>query len=284
MILVTGATGSNGTEIIKRLAARNVQVRAMVRDRAKAKDIEIANVEIVEGNFDRPETLQSALTGVKRAFLLTNSSESAEAQQIAFINAAKQSGVEHIVKLSQFKADANSPGRFLRYHAAVEAALQASGMAYTFLRPNLFMQGLLNFRSAIASQNAFYAAADDAKVSVVDVRDIAEVAVAALTEAGHEGKIYDLTGSQSLTHGEMAAYLSTALGRQITFVNVSPEAMYDNLLSIGFPLWQADGLMEEYAHYRRNEAAEVTSGVRDAISQEPRSFESFARDYAAMFS
>jgi len=130
----------------------------------------------------------------------------------------------------------------------------------------------------------FKFSADDAKVSVVDVRDIAEVAVAALTEAGHEGKIYDLTGSQSLTHGEMAAYLSTALGRQITFVNVSPEAMYDNLLSIGFPLWQAEGLMEEYAHYRRNEAAEVTSGVRDAISNEPRSFENFARDYAAMFS
>lgn len=161
MILVTGATGSNGTEIIKRLAARNVQVWAMVRDRAKAKDIEIANVEIVEGDFDRPETLQRALIGVKRAFLLTNSSGSAEAQQ---------SGVEHIVKLSQFKADASSPGRFLRYHAAVEAALQASGIAYTFLRPNLFMQGLLNFRSTIANQNAFYAAAGDPKVSVVEVR------------------------------------------------------------------------------------------------------------------
>ena len=125
MILVTGATGSNGTEIIKRLVGKNIQVRAMVRDRTKAKNIAISNVEVVEADFDRPETLQSVLTGVKRAFLLTNSSENAEAQQIAFIDAAKQSGVEHIVKLSQFKADANSPGRFLRYHAAVEAALQS---------------------------------------------------------------------------------------------------------------------------------------------------------------
>lgn len=284
MILVTGATGSNGTEIVKRLAARNVQVRAMVRDRDRASNLAIPNVEVIEADFDRPETLQSALTGVKRAFLLTNSSENAQAQQIAFIDAARQSGVEHIVKLSQFKADANSPGRFLRYHAAVEAALQASEIAYTFLRPNLFMQGLLNFRSTIANQNAFYAAAGGAKVSVVDVRDIAEVAVAALTEAGHEGKIYDLTGSQSLTHGEMAKYLSTALGREIAFVDVSPEAMHDALLGVGFPLWQADGLIEEYAHYRRNEAAEVTSGVSDATSQEPRSFETFARDYANMFS
>ncbi len=174
-------------------------------------------------------------------------------------------------------------GDFSRYHAAVEAALQTSGIAYTFLRPNLFMQGLLNFRSTIASQNAFYAAAGDAKVSVVDVRDIAQVAVAALTEPGHEGKTYDLTGFEALTHAEMAEHLSTALGRKIAFIDVSPEAMHDALLGVGFPLWQADGLIEEYAHYRRNEAAEVTSGIQDATSQNPRSFETFARDYATIF-
>jgi uncharacterized protein YbjT (DUF2867 family) len=248
-----------------------------------AKGIAVPNVEVVEGDFDRPATLLGALAGVKRAFLLTNSSEHAEAQQITFINAARQSGVEHIVKLSQFGADANSPGRFLRYHAAVEAALQASGMAYTFLRPNLFMQGLLNFRSTIATQSAFYAAANEAKVSAVDVRDIAEVAVATLTDAGHEGKIYDLTGPQALTHVEMAEHLSTALERQIAFVDTSSEAMHDFLLSAKFPVWQADGLVEEYVHYRRNEAA-VTSGVRDAIGKDPRSFAAFAHDYATMFS
>jgi uncharacterized protein YbjT (DUF2867 family) len=284
MILVTGATGNNGTEIVKRLTARNVQVRAMVRDRNRASKIAIPNVELVEGDFDRPQTLLGALAGVERAFLLTNSTERAQAQQLAFVDAARQSGVKHIVKLSQFAADAHSPVRFLRYHAAVEAAIQASGMAYTFLRPNLFMQGLLNFRRAIADQNAFYVAAGDAKVSVVDVRDIAEVAVAALTEAGHERKIYDLTGPQALTHTEMADRLSAAINRRITFVDVSPEAMRETLLSVGFPVWQADGLLEDYAHYRRNEAAAVLSGVQDAVSKEPRSFEEFACDYATAFS
>jgi uncharacterized protein YbjT (DUF2867 family) len=283
MILVTGATGNNGIEIIKRLAARNVQVRAMVRNHDRASAIAVPNVEIVEGDFDRPETLLKVLAGVERAFLLTNSSERAEAQQIAFIDAAKQSGVKQIVKLSQFAADANSPVRFLRYHAAVEAALRSSGIAYTFLRPNLFMQGLLNFQSTIAAQSAFYAAAGDAKVSVVDVRDIADVAVAALTESGHEGKIYDLTGPQALTHAEMAESLSAALDRQITFVDIPPEAMRETLLSIGFPVWQADGLLEDYAHYRRGEATAIASGVQDAIGRNPRSFEKFAHDYAVMF-
>jgi uncharacterized protein YbjT (DUF2867 family) len=157
-------------------------------------------------------------------------------------------------------------------------------MGYTFLRPNLFMQGLLNFRSTIATQNAFYAAIGEAKVSAVDVRDIADVAVAALTETGHEGKVYDLTGSQALTHTEMAERLSAVLGRQIAFVDIPPEAMRDTLLGVGFPVWQADGLLEDYAHYRRNEAAAIASGVQEAIGKAPRSFEDFTRDYATMFS
>ena len=284
MILITGASGNNGTEIVKRLALKDVRVRAMVRNQERAKEIAAPNVEVVEGDFNCPETLMMALVDVDCAFLLTSSSERAEAQQIAFIDAARQSGVRHIVKLSQFAADANSPVRFLRYHAAVEAALKDSGIAYTFLRPNLFMQGLLNFSSTIATKNAFYAAAGNAKISVVDVRDIAEVAVATLTEAGHEGKTYNLTGDRALTHAEMAEQLSVALNRQITFVDVPPEAMGDILLSIGLPVWQADGLLEDYAHYRRQEAAAISTGIQDAISQEPRSFKDFTHDYAAMFS
>lgn len=284
MILVTGATGNNGSEIVKLLAAQNIPVRAMMRDRNRAGAITLPNVKVVEGDFDRPETLLSALSGVSRAFLVTNSSEHAEAQQLAFVDAAKQSGVAHIVKLSQFAANADSPVRFLRYHAAVEAAIQASGMAYTFLRPNLFMQGLLNFKSTIATQNAFYAAIGDAKVSMIDVRDIADAAFVALTETGHEGKIYDLTGPQALTHTEAAQYLSDAIGRNITFVDIPPETMLETLLSIHFPTWQAEGLIEDYAHYRRGEASVIASGVQDATGKAPRSFETFAHDYTPMFS
>lgn len=139
MILVTGATGNNGSEIVKLLAAQNIPVRAMVRSRDRASTMTAPNIEVVEADFDRPETLLTALNGVDRAFLVTNSSEHAQAQQLAFVEAAKQSGVAQIVKLSQFAANAHSPVRFLRYHAAVEAAIQASGIAYTFLRPNLFI-------------------------------------------------------------------------------------------------------------------------------------------------
>jgi uncharacterized protein YbjT (DUF2867 family) len=283
MILITGATGNNGAELVKIFAARGIPVRAMVRDVSRATAISFPGIQVVEGDFSAPETLVAALSGVERAFLLTPSSEQAEEQQINFVNAAEKSGVKHVVKLSQLGADSNSSARFLRYHAAVEQSLQASGMAYTFLRPNLYMQGLLNFKSTITTQNAFYASAGDGKVSVIDVRDIAEVAFATLTESGHERKIYDLTGPQALTHAEMAEQLSTAIGRQVAFVDVSSETMREALLRVGLPTWQADGLVEEYALWSQDEAASISSEGKAVIGKELRSFQDFARDYASAF-
>ena len=227
--------------------------------------------------------MRRACSDVDRAFLLTNSTERTENQQIAFTRVAKQSGVRHIVKLSQLHADTNSPGRFLRYHAAVEAAVQASGLTFTFLRPNLYMQGLLNFRQSIRDKNAFFAAAGDARISAVDVRDLADVAVAALTTSQHDNKIYALSGPDALTFAEMAHQLSRAIHRTITFVDVPPESMRAALADLGFPAWQADGLLEEFAMYRRGEAAGVEPGVREALGHPPRSFDEFARDYAPLF-
>ena len=285
MILITGATGTNGLELIKLLSARQMPARAMVRSAASAKAIaDLPGIEPVIGDFDDLASIERVLDRVEQAFLLTNSSERAQAQQIGFVEQARRAGVKHIVKLSQFAADANSPVRFLRYHAVVERAIESSGIAYTFLRPNLFMQGLLAFRASIQAQGRFFAAAGDARVSVVDVRDNAAAAAAALTEPGHEGKVYDLTGPEALTHAEMAAALSEALGRRITYVDVPPEGMRDALLGAGFPQWQADGLIEDYAHYRRNEASMITTGVEDATGRPPRDFATFLRDYASAFS
>jgi uncharacterized protein YbjT (DUF2867 family) len=284
-ILITGATGNVGKELTKTLSAQLVRFRVMVRSKKGIEAVKaLGVVDVVIGDFDDPESLTRALEGVDRAFLLTNSSERAEAQQSTFVDVASRAGVKHIVKLSQWAADMDSPVRFLRYHAAVEQKLSESGMSYTFLRPNLFMQGLLAFRDSIVKQGKFFAAAGDAKISAVDVRDIAAVAAAALTGLGHEEKIYDLTGPEALTHGEMAEKLSAAIGREIQYVDIPPESMMDALLGFGMPQWQAAGLIEDYAHYRRGEALAVATGVQDATGSPPRSFDDFARHYASAFS
>jgi uncharacterized protein YbjT (DUF2867 family) len=285
-ILITGATGNIGRELTKELSAQKISFRAMVRASKKNAGAiaELEGAEIVTGDFNDTKSLAYALEGMDRAFLLTNSSEQAEDQQSAFVAVAESAGVKHIVKLSQWAADKDSPVRFLRYHAAVENRIKESGIGYTFLRPNLFMQGLLAFRDTIATQGKFFAAAGDARISAVDVRDIAAVAAAAVTQDGHEGKTYDLTGPEALTHGDMAEKLSKAAGREIKYVDVPEEAMMEALLNVGLPRWQVDGLIEDYAHYRRGEASAIASGVHDATGASPRSFDDFARDYAPAFS
>ena len=283
MILITGATGTVGSEVVKRLSAQGRQARALTRDLRKVEADEFPHIEFVQGDFDDADSLQRACSGVEQAFLLSNSSERAEQQQIGFVEAARKSGVRHIVKLSQLHAEVNSPGRFLRYHAAVEAAIEATDLTFTFLRPNLYMQGLLNFAQSIKEKSAFFAAAGDARISAVDVRDLADVAVAALIDSRHKNKIYSLTGPEALTFGEMADGLSQAVGRSISFVDVPPETMRGALDGLGFPAWQADGLLEEFEMYRRGEASEIESGVTDPLGRSARPFADFARDYAPLF-
>jgi uncharacterized protein YbjT (DUF2867 family) len=283
MILVTGATGNVGAELLKRLVERGQPVRAFVRDPKRAARRLAPGVELFAGDFRDASTFLPALGGVDRLFLLIPSSPNVERQQKDFVDAAKQGKVRQIVKLSQLGANEHARGRFPRYHGAVENYILKSGIRYTFLRPNLFMQGLLNFATTISSDGALFAPIGNARVSVVDVRDIAAVAASVLTEAGHEGKAYDLTGPESLTHAEMATKLSRALGKPIAHIDIPPVAMKEALLSLGMPQWQAEGVVEDYDQYRDGEAARTTSTVEDITRAAPHSFAQFAKDYAAAF-
>jgi uncharacterized protein YbjT (DUF2867 family) len=273
MILITAATGTIGHELLQKLSSLATKVRALTRDTNKVIQNQLPNVEFIRGDFDDAESIRRACMGVDRAFQLTNSTERTEQQQIAFTRIARESGVRHIVKLSQLHAEANSAGRFLRYHAAVETAIQASGPTFTFLRPNMFMQGLLNFRQSIQQKSAFFALAGDARISAVDIRDVVEVAAAALTTSHHDNKCYALTGLAALTFAEMAAQLSEVLGRKIAFVDVPSQAMRASLTDLDFPAWQADGLIEEFSMYRRGEAAAVNLWGQRSLGPSDASFQ-----------
>jgi uncharacterized protein YbjT (DUF2867 family) len=253
-----------------------------VRDRASQSKLP-DGVQVAVADFEDPASLAAALDGAGQAYLVTPSSEQAEAQQKRFADLAAAAGVRHLVVLSQLAAAEDSPVRFLRYHAAVEQHIRDIGIDYTFLRPNLFFQGLLALAKPIAAEGRFFAPIGDTPVSAVDVRDIADVAAAALTQAGHQGATYTLTGPAAVTHAEMATALGAALGREITFIDVPPEAFADSLHGI-LPPWQVEGLLEDYAHYRRGEAAAVSTAVAEVTGHPAMDFAQFARDYAPAFS
>jgi uncharacterized protein YbjT (DUF2867 family) len=278
---VTGATGNTGRAVAEALARRGVPVRAMVRAEADRGRLP-AGVAVAVADFDDPASVAAALRGAARAYLVTPSSERAETQQRRFADLAVQAGVGHLVVLSQLGSDERSPVRFLRYHAAVERHIRDLGIGYTFLRPNLFFQGLLAFAATIAADGRFYAPIGDATVSAVDVRDIAAVAATVLTEAGHDGATYTLTGPAPITHSDIAAALTSALGRGITFVDVPPDAFAQSLQGI-LPDWQVQGLLEDYAHYRRGEAASVSPAVAEITGRTATDVTQFAHDYAGAF-
>lgn len=219
-ILVTGATGSTGRATADALAAQGVSFRPMSRSASP-------NEFAVQADFDDVESLRAALRGVRAAYLVTPSTEHAEAQQKRFIDLAVEAGVRHLVLLSQL----GSVG--------------------------------------------------DARVSLVDVRDIGEMASRALTASAPMG-IQTLTGPEALTHSELAAHLSSATGHVIRFEDTPPAAFGEMLTGI-LPPWQVEGLLEDYAHYARGEAADISSAVPDALGRPARRFADFAAENAAAF-
>jgi len=195
MILVTGGTGLNGKELLRRLSARGVAVRALVRNPAKAGAIAaLPQVEIVQGDMARPETLTAALRDVDRAMLISSSDPMMLDVQSNFIDAAGKAGVKHIVKLSGIMPELDSAFRFARMHGEIEKRLEASGMAFTHLRAGEFMAAYFRQVPAIVAKGAMFLPMDDARIASIDVGDIADIAADVLTSSGHEGKTYPLTG------------------------------------------------------------------------------------------
>jgi uncharacterized protein YbjT (DUF2867 family) len=283
MILITSAPGNNANAVIRELTKAGVRVRALLRNPNSAGEIKGPLVEVAVGDFLNPASLDAALQGVEKAFLIPPMDPRSVEMQVNFIRAAKRAGTRHVVKLSVNGADVNSPVRVARWHAEGEKELEASGIPFTHLRPNAFMQNLLGLAPTIVSQGEFYQPAADGKVSHIDVRDIAAVAAKALTENGHQGKTYVITGPEALSYDEVARKLSTALGKPVKYVNITPEDFKKSLLGWGIPEYMADGLNEFFAAIRAGYCAVVTNTVEEVAKRKPISFDDFVHDFAETF-
>lgn len=284
MILVTGASGQCGSELIRKLSARRVPVRGLVRSAAKAAAItSLPLVEIVEGDMARPETLGEALRGVDRAMLISSSDPTMLEVQANFIDAARKAGVQHVVKLSGIMPEVDSPFRFARMHGEIERELEESGMAFTHLRAGEFMQAYYRQVPSIQAQGEIRLPMEQARIASIDVGDIAEVAATVLTSAGHEGKIYPLTGPEALSMAEVAERLSAATGRHIQYINISPEAAFHANLDRGVPPYSAEALAELFAERRKGKESLVSHVIPTVFGWQPTKFAEFARRNAAIF-
>jgi len=280
MILITGASGNVGKEVLKQAVQTGMRVRAAFQSAGKAAAAP-SGVEIAIPDFNQPETLRAALKDVEKVFLVGPPDASLRALERKAVDEIKGAGSPHIVKLSAMGGRAAT---FPRQHAESEDYIQASGIAYTFLRPNGFMQNLINYNAGtINTQNAFYGAQGDGQVSHIDIRDIAAVAVKTLIGDGHQGKAYTLTGSEALSNARIAEILSEDMGRDIKYVDLPPEQLKQALLGAGVPEWSVDALLDLQRLYKANGANAVTRDVEQVLGRRPISFEQFCRDYATAF-
>jgi uncharacterized protein YbjT (DUF2867 family) len=283
-ILITGASGKVGGAVLDNLGTTDVDLRALTRDESKAQSLRDRGVEAVVGDFLEPETLGPALEGVSTVFLLTPIHPEQVPQASNVIQAARESGNDpRIVRLSVHQASHQAPTRISRQHAEIEEQLISSGLPYTLLRPQSYMQNTLMSARTVAFEGRIYQPFEDGRLGMIDTRDIGEVAAKVLTEEGHEGKVYTLTGPAAISFYDVAEALSEVLGKEVSYIAISLEKAKEAMLNMGIPEWRADAL-NEYAKAHSEGYSDFTTDDFEQLTGHPAtSYKRFAGNFERMF-
>jgi len=284
MITITGSTGTIGSELVRLLSSAGVDVRAVHRDVRKTRVL--PNVTWVNVDLTDLRRLPVALEGTQRLFLLTSNQPDFARIQIDVVHAAERLGVDHVVKLSALGASDHSKSAIAREHWAVEQALQSSRLKWTILRPHAFMQNWLgDVAESVRAEGVIYAPIGEGRVPFIDTRDIAAVAAEVLLHPdAHAGKKYFLTGGEAVGYGDLAAALSQATGRPVTYRPISMEEARSRAAARGVAP-EAIAAMLAIAAYQKDAGptAIVSPRVQEILGRAPRTIGDFARDYAESF-
>ena len=282
MILVTGATGTVGSQVVARLAAAGATVRALARDPEKAAWLNRPGVEVARGDLLDPDSLRAAMAGVRKLFLLCPVDPAQVELEANAVDAARAERVEHLVKLSALNASHETPAALLHWHFETEQRIRRERLPFTILRPNMFMQETLRLAPSIRASGSFARPLGDTRVSMVDVADVAEVVARVLTESGHQGRTYDLTGPEALSFHEVAAAIAAAIGRPVRYEPIAPERYRVAMLAAGTSPWLVDLMGDLYRTFPGQNDV-VRDGVGRVLGREPRPFAAFVREHAAEF-
>ena len=274
--LVTGATGTTGGEVVRQLATARFAARALVRDLSKFDPPASDLIQYVAGDLGDVRSLDAAMQGVEAVYLNVVPGPNALDHVDNVIAAAKDAGVARLVKLSGLLASADSPSAIIRMHSEADDRVRASGVGHTILRANSFYQNILGQLPGIKANGAFYLPLGDTHQSLIDVADIAAIAVEAMTTSAHVGQTYDLTGPESLTFHDVAISLSNARGAPVTYVPILRAQFEETLRGYGTPAVAANDLGELFDVFASGIYADVTGDVETILGRKPRRFDAFA--------
>ena len=281
MILVTGATGTVGRELVTELARRGAKVRALSRNPAAAAFP--AGVETVAADLGDPATLGLALAGIERVFMLTTGPARLE-HEISLVAAARRAGAASLVKLSALTVEDDTADDIItQWHRGAEQAVTGSGLAWTILRPGAFMSNTLSWAGMIRHQGQVFAPFIDVRTVAIDPADVAACAAAALLNDGHQGRAYPLTGPELVSARDQTAVLGEVLGREIGITEVPAEATRTGMIQAGAPAEIADAVLATGAGAGTGPGALVQPGVWRLTGHKPRTFRDWAAGHAAAF-
>ncbi|MBV8944444.1 MAG: SDR family oxidoreductase [Solirubrobacterales bacterium] len=277
MILVIGGRSKIGSALIENLVERGEPVRALSRAHESARPFP-AGVETVVGDLGDVESLNAAMVGVKKVFLLCGPTPDEVAFNKNAIDAAAAHGIELLVRSSILGADGESPATFVRDHGMCDEYLRSAGLGFAIVRPNMFMQNVPeNTMPSIEESGNFYTNTGNARISMVDTRDVAAAAAVLLTEPGHQGEEVDVTGPEAFGYDDVAVKLSAAMGRPVAHVAVPDDAVRSALAGFGLGDWMVEGLVGLFRDYRQSGtdgyAAQVTDTVSRCTGRDPRSLD-----------
>ncbi|WP_225825278.1 NAD(P)H-binding protein [Streptomyces naphthomycinicus] len=281
MILVTGATGTIGGEVVRQLVSRGEKVRALTRDPGRARVPE--GVEAVRGSYGDPDALEAALAGVTAVFLLRPPGPD-EGHDAVTVAAARAAGVRRLVKLSAIATGDLESGPSGEWHVAGERAVRESGAEWTVLRPSSFATNTLSWGAALRAGEPVPNMTGEGTSGVVDPVDVAAVAVRALLDERHAGRTYTLTGPEAISVPEQAAVLASVLGRPVPTRDLSPDETRDFLRTAwGFDAERAEGVLAGVTYVRRGGNALVTEDVPEVLGRTARTYRAWAVDNKGAF-
>ncbi|MDR7129736.1 uncharacterized protein YbjT (DUF2867 family) [Algoriphagus sp. 4150] len=282
-ITVFGATGKIGKELLVFLSNANVPTIAVTRDKGKTK--EIHSIEWQEANMDNRETLAQTMLNSNTVFLATNVNQNFVQEQINVIDIAKECGVKHIVKISSPGADRNSQNFIARPNGEVDDYLKESGIDFTIIQPNSFMQNWFGyFSETIQRERKIYEATGDGKKPFIDTRDIAEVAFKILTNSTkHINQTYLLTGGVAVSYGEVAEAISNAIGEKVNYISMTSEEARQRMSEKGMPPMMINTFLAISEGQRNGKAGFVNTVGEEILGRKLITVKEFAKDYSEAF-
>ena len=283
MILLTGATGKTGSATAKALNERGIKFRALIRNEEKREEIESLGGEVVIGSIENKEAVDQSMVDIEAALILLPNSENQLSLEKQLVDSAKQAGANRVVKMSSIEATPDATSPIPKLHLESEEYIKQSGLSWTMIKPNFYMQNLLASGGTIKDQGKIFLPMGEGKTGMIDTTDVGKVLAKVLSEDGHESMNHEITGPEILSFYEVAEIFSQGLGKQVDYVDVPLGAYKETLGQFLTNQWHLDAVIDLFKGIADGGIEEKTDTYSELMGESPKSLSEFISENSFIF-